>query len=75
MDEIDQKQQNEINDLQKKDIAHDAGLSFLNKLYIGLFVVILALFVGGVILFPLISDREGNFNCPHEGCVHHAEKR
>lgn len=72
MDEIDSKQQSEINELQKKDITHDAALSLLNKIYVGLFVIVLALFVGAVISLPIVSSRNNElFNCPHENCIHH----
>lgn len=74
MDEVDQKQQDEIIALQKKDIQHDAQLSMWTKISMVMFSVVLALFVGGMIMTPYLmmsQKQESAFWCPHDGCPHH----
>jgi hypothetical protein len=55
MDEIDQKQQEEIIALQKKDMEHDTQLSVWSKISMVFFAVILAIFVAGIIGLPFIA--------------------
>jgi hypothetical protein len=64
MDAVDSQQQKEIEALKQKDVKHD---SMLDRIYIFFFLIVLALFVGGVICLPFIAEKP----CPHPGCVHH----
>lgn len=70
MDVVDEKQQREIDALKIIDKTHDTQFSLLTKLYIGMFVIVLALFVGGVIMTPMLMMSDGS-NCPHTDCIHH----
>lgn len=70
MDAVDQKQQQEIDALRDKNTEQDIRLGVWTKLYLALFVIVIALFVGGVILMPLVTMRD-SMNCPHPDCVHH----
>lgn len=80
MDEIDKKQQEEIDALKLKDVQHDAQLSPWGKISMIMFAVVLALFIGGVILSPLLLSRPNptadvaEFWCPHEDCPHHKKR-
>lgn len=71
MDEIDAKQQDQIDNLQKENVAQDVWL----KIYGIVFVIVLALFVGGFILSPFIGrDDKHSVTCHHENCPHSASK-
>lgn len=52
MDAIDQKQQDEIEALKKKDIAHD---SLFNRIHVFFFLTMLALFVAGFVALPILN--------------------
>lgn len=57
MDEVDQRQQDEIVALQKKDIQHDAQLSAWTKISMVIFAVMLAIFVAGFVALPFLSMK------------------
>lgn len=70
MDAVDEKQQRDIDALKLTDKKHDDQFSLWTKMYIGVFVVVLALFVGAIIMTPLLMMSERD-NCPHPECLHH----
>lgn len=60
MDAIDKQQQTEIDALKKKDERHD---SLFDRVYVLFFLTILALFVGGVIMAPLLVLNQDKCEC------------
>ena len=63
MDEIDQKQQDEINKLQQRDLRHDFWLRL-----IGVAIVAWVLMSTSMMMVKLTNY---NPDCPHPDCVHH----
>lgn len=67
MDSIDQRQQADISELQKKDIAHDRDL-FWMKCVAVLSVVMVCVIA---VFFFQMNERVRPYNCPHRDCIHH----
>jgi hypothetical protein len=60
MDEVDQQQQKEIHDLQKKDIAHDHALLWMEKAFrFGLWAFIIYVAASSTLIFVLIDKLAG----------------
>ena len=67
MDEIDQKQQSEIEALNRKDVSHDKELIYLRVL--GVLIVLFAVMIFAMAMETI--QKNGPYNCPHAECVHH----
>lgn len=66
MDEIDAKQQQEIETLKRVDVKHDTTLRAVQ--YGGL---VLILFVLGMFIVTMMTlDKSSPFACPHKECPH-----
>jgi hypothetical protein len=67
MDEIDSKQQQEIETLKRVDVKHDERIIAVRWITWGLFIFVTAMFA----ITMMTLQKSSAYSCPHKECPHY----